>query len=62
MKENRKFTVGYGAGYKRPEVPMIRMQGKWLEELEFGIGAHVNVECRKGQLIITKANEAAIEE
>lgn len=39
-------------GYK--SVPQIPMQGKWLEELDFGAGTPISVECENGRLIITK--------
>ena len=34
--------------------PEIRLQGKWLEDLGFQPNEHVQVECKQGQLIITK--------
>ena len=33
--------------------PMLRLQGKWLEELGFQIGEPVLVKCEDGKLIIT---------
>lgn len=33
--------------------PQLRLQGKWLEELGFQIGAPVLVKCEDGKLIIT---------
>ncbi|MCD7751027.1 MAG: type I toxin-antitoxin system SymE family toxin [Lachnospiraceae bacterium] len=62
MKENRTLTVYYGnGGYNRPSVPVIHMQGKWLEALDFDIGEQINVECQEGRLIITKANEVVVD-
>lgn len=63
-KNRRNFKVyessvssskGYGYRSTRYKgVPQIRMQGKWLEELEFESGSEINVECLDGKLIITK--------
>ena len=55
-KEHRELKV-YGAsgrGYK--PTPQIKLQGDWLKECEFDIGTHVNVECRGGAILITRAD------
>jgi toxic protein SymE len=39
----------------------IHLQGKWLEDLGFEIGDIINVECRDGKLVITKADEIEVE-
>ena len=33
-------------------ITQIRMQSKWLEKLGFEIGVEINLECKKGKLII----------
>ena len=38
-------------------VPLIRLKGKWLEELNFNIGEDIIVSKSKDKLIITKPNE-----
>lgn len=35
------------------KVPMLRLQGKWLRELGFEVGAVINVECKNEKLIIS---------
>ena len=38
-------------------VPLIRLKGKWLEELNFNIGEDIIDSKSKDKLIITKPNE-----
>lgn len=38
-------------------VPEIRLQGKWLEELDFLPGTPITVKCEGGRLVVTKSNE-----
>lgn len=38
-------------------VPEIRLQGKWLQELEFSPGTPITVTCDGGRLVITKRDE-----
>ena len=38
-------------------VPEIRLQGKWLQELEFAPGTPITVTCDGGRLVITKRDE-----
>ena len=38
-------------------VPLIRLKGKWLEELNFNIGEDIIVSKSKDKLIFTKPNE-----
>lgn len=42
-------------------VPEIRLQGKWLRELEFLPGTPITVKCEGGRLIITKRDEIVTE-
>lgn len=40
--------------YVRPtEVPLLRVQGKWMEQAGFKVGARVRVEVQPGRLIVT---------
>jgi hypothetical protein len=43
--------LGFRKGYST--YPVIRLQGKWLENHGFNIGDKVQVTCYKEQLIIT---------
>lgn len=64
MKDTRELTV-YEVSYpvskahsiygttKLQLVPQIRLQGKWLEELDFEAGMKINVSCEDGKLVIT---------
>ena len=47
----------YGKYTQREVVPEIRLQGKWLEELDFVPGTPIVVRCERGQLIITRKDE-----
>lgn len=38
-------------------VPEIRLQGKWLRELDFAPGTPITVTCEGGRLIITRRDE-----
>jgi hypothetical protein len=41
-------------GYVRPtEVPLLRVQGKWMEQAGFHIGNRVRVEVQPGRLVLT---------
>ncbi|MGE5604195.1 MAG: SymE family type I addiction module toxin [Bacteroidota bacterium] len=41
----------------RREVPFIRLRGKWLQVLGFGIGQKITVEESEGQLILKVIKE-----
>lgn len=60
MKENRTIKVYEMSGYKYKPTPTIMLKGQWLKELGFDIGESVNVECKDGQLIITKMENATV--
>ena len=51
----RKMTVYRGSTKDYEPVPKITIQGKWLDELGFGIGDKLTVICREGELVIVKA-------
>ncbi|MBR5596697.1 MAG: SymE family type I addiction module toxin [Lachnospiraceae bacterium] len=50
LKVYEKYT-------QREVVPEIRLQGKWLEELDFAPGTPIVVQCQGGKLVITKKDE-----
>ena len=49
----RKLTIGYVPGDGK-HYPMIRLQGKWLEELGFKVGDRVVVVVDEISIVITK--------
>lgn len=53
MKE-RKLTVYNGRGAFKEAPPQILLQGKRLEKAGFSVEDKITVECRQGQIIITK--------
>ena len=62
MREERTLTVGtrtrvHYRGWQTSyhEYPQISLTGKWLSELGIHAGDKVKVECRDGQITITKA-------
>lgn len=59
-KEFRDVTVSdfYRSG---KSVPMIRVNGLWLEELGFKVGDCVRIKCDNGQLVISLIEEKAQE-
>lgn len=53
----RKLTVSatfryVNAQHKAVYVPLVRLQGKWLEALGFTAGAQVHIEGQPGELTI----------
>lgn len=50
LKVHEKYT-------QREVVPEIRLQGKWLEELDFVPGTPIVVRCEGGRLVITRRDE-----
>jgi hypothetical protein len=57
MKE-RKLTINYLnlQGNRKP-CPLIRLQGRWLENLGFAIGAKVTVTTDERMIVIVPAKE-----
>ena len=53
MKE-RKMTASKGRGAFKEAPPQILLQGRWLEQAGFNAGDKITVDCRQGQLVITK--------
>lgn len=54
--QERKLTVGYIYTNNKP-YPLIRLQGKWLEELGFRVRDRVVVVVNEEHLIIKKDND-----
>jgi len=50
MKVYERFTT-------KEVVPEIRLQGKWLQELDFVPGTPITVKCDGGRLVITRKDE-----
>lgn len=57
----RILTVSYIAPYNRKEMPLIRIQGRWLEKLGFTIGKKIIVKEKYDKLIILIANQEGVE-
>lgn len=57
-KEKREMRVYAGSDQSYHDVPQIKIQGKWLEELGFRPGTHFEVQCENGKLTL-KTLEAA---
>lgn len=53
----RVLTVSSVSAADRREVPFIRLRGKWLQGLGFGIGQKITVEESEGQLILRVVKE-----
>ena len=52
-KKPRRLTIGRtGPGWPRPNVPYLRLSGRWLERAGFAIGRSVRVEVNEGRLLI----------
>ena len=56
-QEHRELKVYEASGRNYKSIPQIRLQGDWLKDFDFDIGTPINVECRGGAILITKANE-----
>lgn len=56
-EENRNLKVYELCGYNYKPMPQIRLQGQWLKECGFDIGDFINIQCKPGQLIISKKLE-----
>lgn len=56
MKKERKSfqRVYYGYAYKSSvQKPLIKLQGKYLQDFGFKVGDSVKIECEQGRIIIT---------
>ena len=56
MKKERILKMSEQSGYYSPKDkrPALTLQGKWLQNLGFEVGDHVNIECTDDKIIITK--------
>ena len=65
--KSKNIKVTYASRYTSSyssTVPMIRMEGKWLEELGFSIGSIIKVEYQKGAICsrpLTKEETSILE-
>ena len=60
-KKYRNLTIGEIHNGNNKVVPMLRISGKWFQELGFNSGDYVRVTCENGQIIITPNKERAEE-
>lgn len=67
--QSRRLTVSYQysegrAPRSRPAAPMpfLRLQGRWLDQAGFTIGASVRVEVAAGRLVVEVIDAAAVEQ
>ena len=56
-KKERNMKVYDICNANYEAVPMIRMTGKWLQAYGFEPGTPIKVECKKGKLIISVADQ-----
>ena len=55
LKKIRNMKVYEQPGYRYKSTPIIMRQ--WLNEIRFGYGTHICVECNGGKLLITRVDE-----
>lgn len=61
--KSKNLKVTYASRYSPKQsslVPMIRMEGKWLEALGFSIGTRIKVEYREGSICLRPLTEEEI--
>jgi toxic protein SymE len=52
-KQSRRLKIGCtGTGWPRPDVPYLRMSGRWLERAGFAIGQMVKIDVVDRRLVI----------
>lgn len=57
VQVERKARSIFAAARRWLEVPQIRLQGLWLQEIGFKPGDNLNVQCEEGKLIISRCEE-----
>ena len=57
FKKIRNMKVYEQSDYHYKSTPTIMLKAQWLNELGFGNGTPICVECGGGKLIITRADE-----
>lgn len=63
--KTKNIKVQYSSRYQRGFAPKIQLEGHWLEELGFPIGAHLFIEYEEGSIRIrpfTEEETAVLEE
>ena len=60
--KTKSMKVYQGSGRNYVEVPMIRLQGKWLGDLGFSTGDRIIVTCNEDNIIISKCAAAVDDE
>jgi len=51
--KSRRLTIGCtGEGRRKPDIPYLRLRGRWLGRAGFPIGGKVKIDVSKGRLII----------
>lgn len=58
FKKIRNMKVYEQLGYRYKSTLAIMLKGQWLNEMGFGYGTLICVECSSGKLVITKVDEA----
>ena len=48
----RLKIIGTGIGWPTPDVPYLRLRGRWLEYAGFVMGRHVKIELSERRLTI----------
>lgn len=57
FKADRTLTVSSIGGYQRNDVPALRINGLWLEDIGFHTGDKISVHCEDGKITITKLED-----
>lgn len=53
----RRLTVGYAStDTSGPDVPYLRLRGRWLQHAGFVIGRHVKIEVNEGRMTIEQVD------
>jgi hypothetical protein len=58
-KKPQRLMIGCtGTGSPRPDVPFLRLSGRWLDRAGFAIGRRVKVEVSEGRLLIEMTTQS----
>lgn len=52
--KTKNLKVYEGSGRNYTSIPLIRLQGKWLDSLGFSIGDQITVTCNENKIMIMK--------
>ena len=62
---SRHYPESRATAHRRPQwvtpMPFLRLQGRWLDEAGFAIGANVRVEVSAGRLVVELVEPASTE-